>query len=61
VVITATSILGPVALVVTGPALERFSVDATLVVLVGIDTALVLLFAVAGLRFRASNQPIAAT
>ena len=35
VVITATAILGPVALVATGPALERFGVDSTLVVLVG--------------------------
>ena len=47
-VITATSILGPAALVATGPALERFGVDPTLVVLVAIDTVLVLLFAVAG-------------
>jgi MFS family permease len=61
VVITGTAILGPVALVATGPALERFGVDATLVVLVGIDTALVLLFAVAGLRFRAADRALAAT
>jgi MFS family permease len=59
-VITATAILGPVALVATGPALEHFGVDPTLVVLVGIDTVLVLLFAVAGLRFRASDRALAA-
>lgn len=52
--ITATSILGPVALVATGPALERHGVDPTLVVLVAIDTVLVLLFSAAGLRYRAS-------
>jgi len=59
VVITGTAILGPVALVATGPALERFGVDWTLVVLVGIDTALVLLFSAAGLRFRAASRKLA--
>lgn len=58
VVITATSILGPVVLVGTGPALERYGVDPTLAVLVGIDTVLVLLFSVAGLRFRAAGRAI---
>ena len=60
-VITATSILGPAALIATGPALERFGVDPTLVVLVAIDTVLVLLFAAAGLRFRAANRELAVT
>jgi MFS family permease len=60
-VITATSILGPAALIATGPALERFGVDPTLVVLVAIDTVLVLLFAAAGLRFRAADRAVAAT
>jgi len=60
-VITATSILGPAALIGTGPALERFGVDPTLVVLVAIDTVLVVLFAAAGLRFRAANRVLAAT
>ena len=60
-VITATSILGPAALIGTGPALERFGVDPTLVVLVAIDTVLVLLFAAAGLRFRAANRELAVT
>ena len=56
VVITATAILGPVALIAIGPALERFGVDPTLVVLVAINTVLVLLFSVAGLRFRAAGR-----
>ncbi len=60
-VITATAILGPAALIATGPALERFGVDPTLVVLVAIDTMLVLLFAAAGLRFRAADRAVAAT
>ena len=60
-VITATAILGPAALIATGPALERFGVDPTLVVLVAIDTVLVLLFSAAGLRFRATNRALAAT
>ncbi len=60
-VITATSILGPAALIGTGPALERFGVDPTLVVLVAIDTVLVVLFAAAGLRFRAADRAVAAT
>ena len=60
-VITATSILGPAALIATGPALERFGVDPTLVVLVAIDTVLVLLFSAAGLRFRAADRALAAT
>ena len=59
-VITATSILGPVALIATGPALERFGVDPTLAVLIAIDTVLVLLFSVAGLRFRAVGREVTA-
>jgi MFS family permease len=55
-VITASSVLGPVVLVGTGPALDRFGVDATLAVIVGVQTVLVLLFAVAGLRFRAAER-----
>ncbi len=56
VVITATSVLGPVVLVCTGPALERFGVDSTIAVIVALQTLLVLLFAVAGLRFRAAER-----
>jgi MFS family permease len=56
VVITATSVLGPVVLVCTGPALERFGVDSTVAVIVALQTLLVLLFAVAGLRFRAAER-----
>jgi MFS family permease len=56
VVITATSVLGPVVLVCTGPALEQFGVDPTVAVIVAVDTLLVLLFAVAGLRFRAAER-----
>jgi MFS family permease len=56
VVITATSVLGPVVLVCTGPALERFGVDPTVAVIVALQTLLVLLFAVAGLRFRAAER-----
>ena len=55
-VITASSVLGPVVLVGTGPALDTFGVDATLAVIVGVQTVLVLLFAVAGLRFRAAER-----
>jgi MFS family permease len=55
-VITATSVLGPIVLVCTGPALDRFGVDETLIVIVGLQTLLVLLFAVAGLRFRAAQR-----
>lgn len=56
VVITATSVLGPVVLVCTGPALERFGVDSTVAVIVALQTLLVLLFAVAGLRYRAAER-----
>ncbi len=53
-VIAATMVLGPIGLIGTGPALERFGVDATLAVLLAIETAAVLLFAWTGLRYRAS-------
>jgi MFS family permease len=55
-VITATAVLGPVVLVCTGPALDRFGVDPTVAVIVALDTLLVLLFAAAGLRFRAAER-----
>jgi MFS family permease len=54
--ITATMVLGPVALVGTGPALEYVGVDPTLALIVGVDTLAVLAFTAAGLRFRASKQ-----
>jgi MFS family permease len=60
VVITATAILGPLALVATGPALEHFGVDETLAVVVAVDTVAVVAFALAGLRFRASKRVLAA-
>ncbi len=60
VVITATTILGPIALVATGPALEHFGVDETLAVVVAVDTVAVVAFALAGLRFRASKRLLAA-
>jgi hypothetical protein len=50
-------VLGPIGLIGTGPALERFGVDSTLAVLIAIDTAAVLLFAWTGLRHRASVRP----
>jgi MFS family permease len=56
VVITATSVLGPVVLVCIGPSLDRFGVDPTVAVIVALDTVLVVLFAVAGLRFRAAQR-----
>ena len=56
VVITATSVLSPVVLVCTGPALEQFGVDPTVAVIVAFQTLLVLLFAAAGLRFRATER-----
>jgi MFS family permease len=55
-VITATAVLGPVVLVCTGPALDRFGVDPTVAVIVALDTLLVMLFAAAGLRFRAAER-----
>jgi MFS family permease len=60
VLITATAILGPLALVATGPALEHFGVDETLAVVVAVDTVAVVAFALAGLRFRASKRILAA-
>jgi hypothetical protein len=56
VVITATSVLSPVVLVCTGPALEQFGVDSTVAVILAFQTLLVLLFALAGLRFRATER-----
>ena len=55
-VLTATAVLGPVVLVCAGPALGRFGVDPTVAVIVALDTLLVLLFAAAGLRFRAAER-----
>ncbi len=56
-VIAATMVLGPIGLIGTGPALERFGVDSTLAALIAIETAAVLLFAWTGLRYRASVRP----
>jgi MFS family permease len=61
VVITATSVFGPLALLCTGPALEYVGVDPTLVVVIGIDSLAVLAFAAAGLRFRASKRVLVPT
>ena len=60
VLITATSVIGPLALVATGPALEHVGIDETLAVVVGVDTVAVVAFALAGLRFRASKRALAA-
>jgi MFS family permease len=56
VAITGTMVLGPIALVGTGPALEFVGVDPTLALIVGVDTLAVIAFAAAGLRFRASKR-----
>jgi MFS family permease len=56
VAITGTMVLGPIALVGTGPALEFIGVDPTLALIVGVDTLAVIAFAAAGLRFRASKR-----
>ncbi|MBD0329661.1 MAG: MFS transporter [Thermoleophilia bacterium] len=53
-IITAVAVLSPVALLATGPSLERFGVDPTVAVLVAIDSVAVLLFAWTGLRHRAA-------
>ena len=54
--ITGTLVLGPRALGATGPALAHVGVDPTLAVIVGVDTLVVIAFAAAGLRFRASKR-----
>lgn len=59
VLITATSVLGPLALVGTGPALEHVGVDQTLAVVVAVDSVAVVAFTLAGLRFRASKRVLA--
>lgn len=59
VLITATAVIGPLALVATGPALEHVGVDETLAVVVGVDSVAVVAFALAGLRFRASRRALA--
>ena len=56
-VIAATMVLGPIGLIGTGPALERFGIDSTLAALIAIETAAVLLFGWTGLRYRASVRP----
>lgn len=58
--ITATSVFGPLALIATGPALEHLGVDETLAIVIGVDTVAVVAFALAGLRFRASKRLLAA-
>jgi MFS family permease len=59
VLITATSVLGPLALVATGPALEHVGVHQTLAIVVAVDSVAVVAFALAGLRFRASKRVLA--
>lgn len=56
-IVATTSLLGPLALLGAGPALDSFGLTETLVVLLTIQTAAALLFTTAGLRERA-RRPV---
>lgn len=61
VIIVATTILGPVALVVAGPVLDADGFMPVVAVLVAVQTVAAIAFAAAGLRERARvGEPVAA-
>jgi len=51
-IIATTSLLGPLALLVTGPALDSIGLTGTLLVILLVQTCAALLFMTAGLRER---------
>jgi MFS family permease len=55
-IIATTSLIGPLALLVTGWALDSFGLTATLLVIVLVQTAAALLFTSAGLRERTRHK-----
>ena len=62
-IVATTSLLGPLVLLGAGPALDSFGLTETLLVIFAVQTAVALLFMVAGLRERSrtsiSYEPVA--
>ncbi len=57
-IVATTSLLGPLVLMGTGPALDHLGLPETLVAIFAVQTAAALLFMTAGLRERLRTQPV---